>query len=76
MYQNSALTKNILHGHHNKRNNIAKSAKLGLATVWDEYFFWDRIRIRIYSEITLSTEYEYEYIREQNFIYSNIRIFE
>ena len=40
-----------------------------------EYFFQDRIRIRIYSLRQFLSEYEYEYIRIAEKIFEYIRIF-
>ena len=40
-----------------------------------EYFFWDRIRIRIYSESSFWPEYEYEYIRDLTIDRIRIRIY-
>ena len=40
-----------------------------------EYFFWDRIRIRIYSVSSFWPEYEYEYIRDLTIDRIRIRIY-
>ena len=48
---------------------------LHLNTERSEYFFWDRIRIRIYSESSFWPEYEYEYIRDLTIDRIRIRIY-